>query len=392
MQKDPLEEFIELKRQNRITEEQKILDDKRNEINGKRKLAELRQKQMLEAKSRKIKEITTFAYSPNGRAIEIMKFENLPAINPKCASNYEVNTAPPKENMTVIPKKKKKPIETKESAENEIRVDTGNTNLKKYKIHRKGDSPKANPFETITPAVGVSIIESGKAPKINMDTISQISGKPNKSAFYKIIANSSITNELPALFPNSTNISMRNPKLLDYSSSQILNDNSKSNINIENITQRSVPNQIADISTPQPPSEISGVLTERTTEIPMIRQYIDESMRSAKPQIYIPPSFRKIKRGYESQGNSPKAIENIEKKNFADIFSIINVNENYNLTRKRLAPIAKGRKNSPKTMQKSLGILPKFPRDRNSIFARHSSVSKLAPPPLGKSFGHGIYL
>ena len=77
-------------------------------------------------------------------------------------------------------------------------------------------------------------------------------------------------------------------------------------------------------------------------------------------------------------------------KNEIDMFNL-NMGDDYGAGGKLASrPIERAGKATTRQFQKSLGPLKKMPRERGNMAKLKKALLKLAPPPLGRSLGHGI--
>ena len=174
-------------------EEIKMNEDRKLELQAKKKLKEMRDKRRF-GLGKEVFEF--FSYDANGKAIEFQKDQELPSLAAKCK---QVATIP------IINEEEKKKTDKQPKASSKSIRKVLFANVKYFKANEEKDIDDSIPrnikglYDSLLPSLGVTFTEKGKKPKAN------------------ILINSEPTPKI------SNSIVMENSFLPDISSSKLIN-------------------------------------------------------------------------------------------------------------------------------------------------------------------------
>ena len=214
-------------RTQRNAEEKKRLNDLRKEQDGKRKLAEIREKRKAELKKQG-SSVAISSYDPHGNLVELQTLQKFPSMNPKCAASSKLIESGPLEKELSMAQGGNLLRKLSELPDNrlieELRTQPPRIIGLTENIEIK---PAKNVYDSFAPVAGVTFTEKGRDPKAASVSIAEQKGKLTKTGFYSSLVDASlrIAASLPSLLPNINN----KPKQLIQGAS------SSKNITITNI-------------------------------------------------------------------------------------------------------------------------------------------------------------
>lgn len=172
---------IEDMRKKRQSDEAKALQEKQME---ERRLKKIKELEEAAKKSRKPVEQPLYTYDLQGQYVDVVTLNSLPVIAPKCSKQPETMPAEEAALDTSIKADKMRRLSTKVSFMNEVLTDL------REKVPRSSGvvSPYAGCYRSFIPALGVTFSEEGREPKKVDGSISQRTGRITKTQFQSMLA------------------------------------------------------------------------------------------------------------------------------------------------------------------------------------------------------------
>ncbi len=417
-----LERDIEELRRQRFAEERNRREEERQEQESKRRAEEINERKK-GAKKKGGAAGLFFSYDVHGRSIEVQTMHNFPSLAPKCSQTSRTVGKEAVAGEDRVTEVYRQFVASRPELKEE---------LAHMKVSEKGEAARQalalapGIYDSLVPTTGVTFIEQGKNPKFNAKTLGDKEGKFNKTEYYSIISEASrgmmstqrMSGSLQNFFPDL----LAKPRLSAAGISSVGTGSISSSPYLSAIEQNVPPLMMARMSV-SPGQQES--LTQRFDKSGSLRRRVESSLGSqtdmsqllvAKPETsmmtttgawhrrheplsmvpkpYVPPSFRRS----ESANRAASVRSGGMEKTAVDRFNIEVVEGTGAFDRRSLGPILRGGKPTSRFIRASVGTEKgkyavgtpsRRPRERPYLNSTQYRT-KLPPPPLGQSLGHGV--